>query len=722
MAFTSRARGNPVLHTDVNQYAQYFAGTNSQAVSRVADSSSSYADTVYQRDTTNGYILRAGYGSAGAETLMLDVTKTRSIISNFADKGGQVHDVRAYGTLSPATLSTTWTGSDNSTVFQAAINAAVASGANAIYIPRGVWGLSTGLDCTDLPGGFTIIADNPSNTRLVALSGMAGKTMFDFSGSASIKMFGLGIGDTANASNPETALLFANSSTYTSASNVHYLQNVSISGSYTIASVYNCAGVSSRMVDCQIQNHYDAAVPALYFSATNTAGVTSDFTTISATGGVGEWGFFGCEIHEVAKSSGASTGYSMILDGAYGVNFYGGNIGGNGPSLVRFVGANVGVGFFGTQLYAQDPSGTAPTNTFYCASGASVTGMVVENCRVDAGTAVFGGASGTSYTRARFKSNTVNGGAASLVAFTTAGTLTDCDMECLTLAVNCGTGTITRGRYVYPGTVTANTRSDQIVQSDGAVALRGGYITLGAAVASAGAIRGVNNTSWRMNNAGNTADLVIASSDASDNLAYATSSGTIGTIGLGASAGNIGAITIGKTSGSSTVTVNSTTGVSLTYGATTRLATTSTGATATGVLNATTALSTGATPATVGAIRLTNNDSMIYRNGANSGDIIVMNMDGSNNLNFGSTSGMGTTHFRATSGISFTTTSGQIEAGTAALSTSATAGHFCIPSCAGAATGAVSPTAGMVAMIYDSTNHQIYVRSGGTWRKTAALT
>lgn len=61
--------------------------------------------------------------------------------------------------------------------------------------------------------------------------------------------------------------------------------------------------------------------------------------------------------------------------------------------------------------------------------------------------------------------------------------------------------------------------------------------------------------------------------------------------------------------------------------------------------------------------------------------------------------------------------------GAAALATNATAGFFQIPSSAGAATGAVTAAyAGAVVIHYDSTNNKIMVRSGGTWRSTAALT
>lgn len=70
-----------------------------------------------------------------------------------------------------------------------------------------------------------------------------------------------------------------------------------------------------------------------------------------------------------------------------------------------------------------------------------------------------------------------------------------------------------------------------------------------------------------------------------------------------------------------------------------------------------------------------------------------------------------------------TASGSQIALGGAALATTATTGHVWIPSCAGAATGAASaPFTNAAAMVYDRTNNKIYVRCGGTWRSTAALT
>lgn len=51
-----------------------------------------------------------------------------------------------------------------------------------------------------------------------------------------------------------------------------------------------------------------------------------------------------------------------------------------------------------------------------------------------------------------------------------------------------------------------------------------------------------------------------------------------------------------------------------------------------------------------------------------------------------------------------------------ALTTTATDGFLYIPTCAGAPTGAPTAQTGMVAIVWDTTNHKFWVRDGATWR------
>lgn len=59
------------------------------------------------------------------------------------------------------------------------------------------------------------------------------------------------------------------------------------------------------------------------------------------------------------------------------------------------------------------------------------------------------------------------------------------------------------------------------------------------------------------------------------------------------------------------------------------------------------------------------------------------------------------------------TTGISVVIGAAALATSATDGFLYIPTCAGTPTGVPTAQTGTVAMVYDTTNHRLYVYDGG---------
>lgn len=65
---------------------------------------------------------------------------------------------------------------------------------------------------------------------------------------------------------------------------------------------------------------------------------------------------------------------------------------------------------------------------------------------------------------------------------------------------------------------------------------------------------------------------------------------------------------------------------------------------------------------------------------------------------------------------------GNVVLGSTAMVVGATSGHVFIQKVAGAPTGVPAAITGHVALMYDSTNNQIYVNNAGTWKKTVALT
>lgn len=56
-----------------------------------------------------------------------------------------------------------------------------------------------------------------------------------------------------------------------------------------------------------------------------------------------------------------------------------------------------------------------------------------------------------------------------------------------------------------------------------------------------------------------------------------------------------------------------------------------------------------------------------------------------------------------------------------ALNTTATDGFLYIPTCAGTPTGVPTAKTGTVPLVYDTTNNLLYVRNGGTWKKTTVF-
>lgn len=78
-------------------------------------------------------------------------------------------------------------------------------------------------------------------------------------------------------------------------------------------------------------------------------------------------------------------------------------------------------------------------------------------------------------------------------------------------------------------------------------------------------------------------------------------------------------------------------------------------------------------------------------------------------------------------GITFANTNAQT-ATVAALafsgtyaSTNTTTSYFEVPGVAGVPSGAVTPTTGNVAIVFDTTNRRLFARTGGSWFATASM-
>lgn len=114
-------------------------------------------------------------------------------------------------------------------------------------------------------------------------------------------------------------------------------------------------------------------------------------------------------------------------------------------------------------------------------------------------------------------------------------------------------------------------------------------------------------------------------------------------------------------------------------------------------------------------------------------DLQALYCDTSNNLylgindSFAGSSQLADTTFRVQTGKAFhwainttevmaVNSSGDVSLGKTAPAVGATAGFPCIPVMAGTPSGANTPPAGFVSMVYDSSANKLWVRSAGTWR------
>lgn len=854
-----RQRGQVVQHLDVNQYGQYLIGTASAAVSRVGNSPTLYADTLVQRDETAGLIFRAGWGAAGLETYPLVVTKagvtaaslavTDTMTAKIYDRGGRGNDIRAYGTITGASLqgaagtAVIGAGAVTSVTVTApghyvraprvtfsggggtgAAGTAVLSGDGVVSVTitnggsgyvtvptvtfQMVWytapaaltantaaiqlaigwaasGLSTReiwfpdnviqcnqLNATNIPNGVKFRGSGANATRLVPGPSVDGQVWIDCTGGAGYGFYNIGMGDTANPSIPTVGVLFGNSNVSGNASNVHDSYEWRMSGSYSVANVYGSSLVSSNFTNSGWLNQYAGAASCVYLSAQNKASVSSPWTTVVLTGGISTVTFNGCEFHGEAASS---SNYGLRLENAFAVRLNDCHLSSDSTATAQLridtdavAGPNPGacswITLNGCVLYTE--AGTPPPNGIYISNAGttgSVTSLVLENTAINCTSSSIKAEASLTINDLTIIGKSSFGIQTSLLSPVSGNVTVNYPRitDAAALAYNIGAaGVSTGGEIENVGTVTwaATTSTTKLNATTGASNIRlatgtaalpslthigdpntGLYflgddwigITAGGAVvadfaigvahvasgvsvgtnpSTTGAYRLPNNTGVYERNAGNSADVPLIVMDASQ------------------------VITIGAQSGTSTVQVNSTTGVGLSYAATTRLATKSTGVDVTGVLDATGAISAtsvalGTTPATAGDVRVPNTGTIQFRNNANTGNIVALTKTTSDNIEVGNATLVSNTAIIAANQLSFKLGStfkisigNNIEFGTGAIATNATAGHVHIPSCAGTPTGDPSPTTGMIPMVYDSSAQKIWCRSGGTWRATAALT
>lgn len=265
-------------------------------------------------------------------------------------------------------------GSHNdTTAFQTTINAARSAGGGTILVQAGSCMIAN-LDLTNA-NYIVIEGQGPLATILTAISGTTGN-LIDLTGAQYIKFSNLGI-NSAGAT-PSDAILLAPS--MTSSSNVINFDNSYVTGHFTTATLYAYGTASSVCHKSEFYNYQSSGGPrVLWFTASNQAGLTSAYTTIStATVGSSDWTFTGCEIHSIPS---AGVGFPWQFDEASNIRYYGGNISSNASQIAYLNVMNASGGtssllFSGTTFYSDNA--TPPSNIVSLQATGGLTGATFD--------------------------------------------------------------------------------------------------------------------------------------------------------------------------------------------------------------------------------------------------------------------------------------------------------------------------------------------------------
>lgn len=339
---------------------------------------------------------------------------------------------------------------DDTAGVQAAINAAKAAGGGIVFLPAGTYPVSS-LDLTNISGGITLrgtginscwVRPNQSNVHVIDLTG----SLFVHLENFQLGQFNL---QSAFGVVPKSAI-FMSQMEGSLMSNALHFEDLYVSGSYTIATVY-CYGVpSSDMINCDFYNYYDGDVPVVWFTHNNEASATSQFQTVRGAGSnCSDWTLTACEIHELSTPAFGqpSSATGLRLSNTHQMRWIGGNISGEGPQLIRMDGHNHHITFVGPTLYSE--AGSPPTNLFYV--NGTVSGLSVFACFVQAQNAIFAG-SGAVLDEVNFQCKASATSAAPYLCNCPGGTLRNsiihCDGKNLTFGTIEGTNLL-----INPGTM-----------------------------------------------------------------------------------------------------------------------------------------------------------------------------------------------------------------------------------------------------------------------------
>lgn len=251
-----------------------------------------------------------------------------------------------------------------------------------VYLPPGRYSIRS-LDLTNC-SGLAILGTNITASVLVARE--SDVNMIDLTGAANIRLenFMMVTGDRV----PYTAILLGQTSRWPA--NVNKLRNFTAYGNFSVAACYIYGCQSSDMIRCVFGNAQPSDAPAVAFTATNYAGVKSEFTEIATTRiNCSDWTLVACEIHSFSDmlKGERSEAPALRLDGTMQMRWVGGNISALGPAFVKLTNDPGWTIFSGTTFYTDN---FMPPTYGFLAEG-PVHGLTVDQCVLEVDQAIFGG-------------------------------------------------------------------------------------------------------------------------------------------------------------------------------------------------------------------------------------------------------------------------------------------------------------------------------------------
>jgi hypothetical protein len=421
VTFSQRSRGQVIQHGDVNQYGQYLVGTKAEAASRYASTAGSYADSLRQEDTTNGQVFRAGYGTSGAPTWVIDATKSAVKVKNLVMADGLVFDIRYFGAV--ANDSSTSAMNANVQAIQQAVDAATAVKGSA-FIPPGNWYINAPIKMHNRQG-CAIIGVTPQASTVIYVGAAEEPCILDMTGSQYCLLANWQIQVSLSSASVTCGLLLVggyDGSTNGTAStaNSFYRWHCSTPGGTEAALrcpaglVYAFAAGDAVWVHCNL-NQSGSNRPTIncindvaqgytdgVFTRTGSPGAYNYFsaesgaqtlpTSLGKTG-CSDWTLVACELHNTG--GGKAT---IRLGSASGFRFLGGPISNAASGYVELFGTSGAADpslilFYGCTMYREGGNAVAP-NAFEISSDITVTGLDVVACNLQCTGSVFGDSSG----------------------------------------------------------------------------------------------------------------------------------------------------------------------------------------------------------------------------------------------------------------------------------------------------------------------------------------